>query len=608
MMQFRNIFFVLITLCNCTGIVAQEHTSGLLQNIEIKNAVIAPQHKTRALQLPFIDDFSFTNIVPDINKWIDTKVYINNSFSLLPITKNVATFDALDAQGNSYYPTGGLPKYYADSLTSDSIDLQGKLPGDSIYLSFFYEPQGLGFSPEFGDSLMLYLKTNTGAWVKTWSVPGTTVQGWKQVMIAVTATNYLHNNFQFRFVNIASPNTNDDVWNIDYVRLAANRTRQDTLLNDIAFSAPPTTIFANYTAMPLRHFLGFPQEQAGNFNAFLANNTTTTKSPNAKLLAVQLPSGAIIKQDSVTVPIPPNTQETADYNFYNTNTILNTTHTIQHTYFVNPNTIAADIKSNDNIVINHSLKDYFAYDDGSAEKAYFLFAAPNTAANTALQFHLNVADSVQGLGIRFANQVPSGAGKIFSVVLYKTLGANTGAQQVIYQQDFNTVQYTNDRENFSNYKFTNAQFLDSGTYYIGVLQPANSGSDSIYFGLDMNTNFNATKLFYNVDGTWNASGTQGSLMMRPLVGGTFTPTSIAKSVMPAKEITVYPNPTNDQLLINTNQTFDAITIMNIQGKVVLQVNQLLAKKVNVHSLPAGKYFIQLTNKNQKVLQATFTKI
>jgi hypothetical protein len=606
--MIKKVFIILFSLSLCSNkIIAQEFAKGLLQNVEIFKANKIVQHKTRGLILPFIDDFSSTLVEPDINKWKDKQAYINNTFSIDPITKGIATLDALDENGNCYYPTGALIKFYADSLTSEVIDLQGKLPSDSIYLSFFYQPHGIGFSPEPGDSLLLFLLTNTNTWVKVWSAPGSTVQNWRQVMIAVSAPNFLHNNFQFRFVNIATPGSNDDVWNLDYVKLAANRTKQDTILNDVAFTTPLSSVFANYLAMPSRHFLGFPAEQAPLYKSFLRNNKSTSTSVIAQIIAQQMPSTTQVYKDSTGVNMIANVTETATYTKYNTSSISNNITNLQHIAYIKSSGNPSDIKTNDTLIGNNILGNYFAYDDGSAEKAYYLFAAPNTPASAALQFHLNVPDSIQGLAIRFGTQIPSAAGKLFSVVLYKSLGSNTSTQQVLLQEDFQTVQYTNDREGFSNYKFTNPILLDSGTYYIGTMQPANSGSDTIYFGLDANNNFNTSKLFFNVDGNWQASNTIGSTMFRPLVGGTFVATNTSNIKPLDNGINVFPNPAKNILSIKSKLSLDAIIITDNLGKIIFQKNQNLIENINIEHLRDGLYFIQLIQNQKIVATKSFIK-
>ena len=144
-------------LCLHTQLVhAQEHVVPLTQNPAYLHAK-AQGHsapKSRAV-LPFIDDFSYEGPYPDANLWQDKEVYVNNTMSATPPTRGVATLDGLNEYGRPYFAqpfNSGL----ADSLTCLPLDLSGYTPNDSIYLSFYYQPQGLGFAPEASDSLFLY--------------------------------------------------------------------------------------------------------------------------------------------------------------------------------------------------------------------------------------------------------------------------------------------------------------------------------------------------------------------------------------------------------------------------------------------------------------------
>ena len=51
----------------------------------------------------------------------------------------------------------------------------------------------------------------------------------------IVGPKYFYEDFQFRFRNIASLSGNNDHWNIDYVRLVANRAlvEQDTVIRDV---------------------------------------------------------------------------------------------------------------------------------------------------------------------------------------------------------------------------------------------------------------------------------------------------------------------------------------------------------------------------------------
>jgi hypothetical protein len=218
--------------------------------------------QTDTVSLPFVDDFSYywQSSQPDINLWMDSYVYINNHYPVEPRSNGVATFDALDADGNVYRNSGS--SFPADTLTSRPIDLDGQ---SNVYLSFFYQPQGLGDSPEEGDVLMLQFKSMSSEeedeekWRSVWSVPGTTLHPFKQVLIPVEEEEYLFKGFQFRFINYVSLEQdafnpglkgNADHWHIDNVRLDANRSETDTAFYDIAIVAPLQSLIQGYKSIP----------------------------------------------------------------------------------------------------------------------------------------------------------------------------------------------------------------------------------------------------------------------------------------------------------------------------------------------------------------------
>ena len=118
--------------------------------------------------LPFFDDFSHSNIYPDSTKWTDNNVLVNDGFPLCPPNRKGATFDVLDANGKVYsYAISNA--FIAEYLTSARIRLDSIMepepraltPADSIYLSFYYQPQGNGNPPEAQDSLVLQFGTTT---------------------------------------------------------------------------------------------------------------------------------------------------------------------------------------------------------------------------------------------------------------------------------------------------------------------------------------------------------------------------------------------------------------------------------------------------------------
>ena len=190
MTPFKYLFAFSLVLF-ATVALAQEVLTGLSFNEAVRreSARIAEQQKTNmlvqeelpVLTLPFFDDFTTSNIVPDKSKWLDRSVFINKDFPYFPVNIGAATFDALDSTGKVYERAEWVP-FEADMLTSNAIRLDSVFdpvvrslsPSDSLYLSFFYQPQGYGRKPEPQDTLILefsYMGDTVFAYYDTVMVP-----------------------------------------------------------------------------------------------------------------------------------------------------------------------------------------------------------------------------------------------------------------------------------------------------------------------------------------------------------------------------------------------------------------------------------------------------
>jgi hypothetical protein len=124
------------------------------------------EHKSsltdQSIELPFFDDFAHYTLFPDENLWIGKSVFVNRDFPLHPTNTGAATFDAIDETGALYTTADWIP-FQADEMASRPIRLDSVFtpvtraltPGDSLYFSFFYQPQGTGDEPEPLDSLIL---------------------------------------------------------------------------------------------------------------------------------------------------------------------------------------------------------------------------------------------------------------------------------------------------------------------------------------------------------------------------------------------------------------------------------------------------------------------
>lgn len=579
----------------------------------------APKAKISSLSLPFFEDFNQKSAFPDASKWLDRQVYINNTMAKNPISIGVATFDALSQYGMPYDSLDPHSIRYADSLSSQIIDLSSYNPNDSLYLSFWYQAAGLGFMPERSDSLMLFFKSNksTNPWQKIWSTSDTTALDFKQVILSITDTQYLHSNFQFRFINKASIGTNDDVWNLDYILLDAHRNRNDTLLNDMAFGAQPNSFLKEYSAMPYRQYLaGGAQVEDSLYvsikNNFNSSQTISTLQLNAVHQNTSTSIGSATKS-SINI----NDLETKTVKLENYKASPSSSDPYEKVIFENKfyfNALSGDSRqTNDTLSVTQVFDNYLAYDDGSAEMSYFLNLFPTLPGKIALEFELAQADTLRGLAIYFGRQVPTASNKYFSIEVYKDIAyGGSSSDHLLYQLDGLQPKYYDTVNHFWIYKFNTPIALEAGTFYIGTTQAALSGSDSLYFGLDRNR-IKSNHLYYNVLDVWTPSLIQGAIMLRPLLGQDIVGTNINEvATVMNQELCLWPNPATEVLnikLLNTKPSAQILDyrIYNLLGQCVQKGNlQNTIQKIQLNSLPSGTYFLHTTSQNKKQMITKFT--
>lgn len=557
------------------------------------------ESKTTANTLPFFEDFAGGGYFPDTGKWDDRKVFVNNNMCVNPISRGVATFDAINEYGIPYETANKNVLRYADSLTSKPIDLSAYNSGDSLYFSFFYQPQGNGFDPQPEDSLMLYFRraSTTSPWTRVWRVSGTTLAPFKQVMIPLTDANLFHAGFQFRFVNKASINNTDDHWNIDYIRFDANRNMNDTAVEDVAFVTEPTFLLSDYTSMPYHQYLAnISAETATTHETVIRNNTGANVNINYGYNAREIYSNTPLSTGTNSVSIPSYSESTISFPVYS-NTVSspgpNQAVTFQQKYFLQTTTGTGSIE-NDTIVRNQNFFNYLAYDDGTPEKSYYLKLFTTLPGKIAIEHHLNVPDTLKGVAIYFGRQVPLPTQKFFSVAVYKDIAFGGGTDDLIHQEDFYIPGYE-EQNNFWYYKFEKPVILPAGKFYIGTIQPALGSSDSLYFGLDLNRITN-NHVFYNVLNEWKASGISGAVMIRPMFGE-FFPTIIGGPVNHhTHEWNIVPNPVTDKIKFNYNQVNGRAdyTITDVQGKIVKKGMVPSSDWVNVSELHPGVYIVHFS--------------
>lgn len=168
-------FFIIIVIVFASLFAtAQEKVTGLqfnpllFENNSCPEIDVKSGH-TQSLVLPFTEHFNRHDYLPDPAKWADQHVFVNKDFPVNPPSAGAATFDVLDRNGKVYKHAVSVP-FIADYLASRPIRLDSVFnpqaaaisPADSLYFSFYYQPQGRGDSPESTDSLVLEFGYPTG--------------------------------------------------------------------------------------------------------------------------------------------------------------------------------------------------------------------------------------------------------------------------------------------------------------------------------------------------------------------------------------------------------------------------------------------------------------
>ena len=480
MIKTLNLYIALFFLIPYTT-SAQEVITGLQTNITILNNNIKMPIRSKGsteepLKLPFFDDFSGKSFFPSAIRWADNFAFINNTYSDKQITTGIATLDAIDNTGRLYEnasPWG----FEADHLTSQPVDLE-LTPSDNVWLSFFYQPGGLGDSPEPNDSLTLqFFAPLENKWYSVWKANDTDVQRFKPAIIRIDNPRFLKNGFQFRFVNYASlsSNTNDpsmigncDHWNIDYVYLDKNRNAADTSFSDVAFRLPLRSILKTHEAMPWKQFREIYLQEMGSFIPIhYRNNDTIVRNVTRNFMIRDVDANTVTHTFSAgATNINPLTN--VDYNanlIYTFNSSGNDSARFEITCSLITDDF--DPKVNDTIHYNQIFSNYFAYDDGSSEGGYGINGQGSRNAMVACRFKSFIRDTIRAIRICFNDSYLNSNLRTFDLMIWDNNNDLPG--EVIYSAEDQTVVKDAGINGFYTYILPDPVMVDD-IFYVGWKQ------------------------------------------------------------------------------------------------------------------------------------------
>ena len=620
-MKIRSIIQTIFFLTFVAGSIvqAQERLVPLVSNPVLQNANKASHLKTGTidtLQLPIIEDFSNSNPFPESSRWTDRLVYINHSFGINPPSYGVATFDAIDSTG-AIYSNASTLSFLADALTSQPINLF--LPLDTtVYLSFYYQPGGLGDAPEPGDSLVVeFFAPASDKWFPVWSAPGSASDNFKIVMINITDSRFLQKGFRFRFRNYASlapayePSlkVNADHWNLDYVYLNNRRSYNDTIMQDAALVQPVGSLLVNYTSIPWEHFrLAGISAVKAIFQIHLNNLSSDRRefSPVFKISPVWVPGAGYMNNfQSDQVKAFQTLKYDAAFNYGFTSDEKDSA---LFEVSLDINQTKTDwVPANDKIITHQLFSDYYAYDDGSSEAGYGLTGEGTRTAKLAYRFNnLHPGDSLYAIDFYFNQSFANASKKFFKVAIWADDNDKPG--ELIYSQD-GAVPLYNGINTFQRFILDTAQVV-TGPFYIGWIQTT---ADFLNIGFDRQ-NDHRQDVFFNITGAWMPSlvKSEGALMIRPVFANksrksSISPADILKNLN--RGVRIYPNPSSDLLRIECGDQSQMmrITLTDLHGSLIRSLLESGPDcKINVSDIPNGIYLISIQsysgiNSRQKLI-------
>jgi hypothetical protein len=577
------------------------------------------------LHLPFWDDFSklsldangFPTGVANASQWKNSRtVWINNGMGINPPSINVATFDGLDSLYNPY-SSQVLLNGFTDKLESLEIDLTDPATSpvehqDSIYLRFFYQWQGNGEPPDPTDYMVVEFRNSLDIWTAVFTITvddAPDPEKFYNTAIHVTS-DFIHDEFQFRFRRFGRQSGPFDTWNIDYVYLnyfiIDSKSNDFESISDRATTTPLTSFFDGYTAIPYRHWVEgkkpLVHPQFGITN--LKNTAPQPLNYNSDAVISNFKEGVLIDEQTQTLdviestpPLPalartsvvtktlPDTAlfvNEADSVVLDYKVIFNSgdKELFDTDYF--PRYDPINFRLNDTLTSRTLLYNYYAYDDGVAEYSAFLTQSGNAAA---IRFDmLTERDTVIALDIYFPDFAIESS-LTTNLFIYADSDGKPGTE--LGQKRGYTITPRGPNK-FSRIIFSPAVPVNNYRFYAGWTETTEG---KVKVGLDY-SNDSSDKTYVKIGSVWSQEADiKGSIMIRPIFGSADLVTGVPEE-SDRFVGSCYPNPSNGTFFIR--EKYDHLQIINTTGQQIPYQTENINEetKVTLQSSP-GLYLIQL---------------
>ncbi len=590
-------FLVLFLFPSLFGLKAQikesssPYRSPITQNLKVQAA-------GDTIGLPLRDDFSRKYGWPSARYWSDNKVWINNSYGVDVPTRGVATFDGLDEYGYAYDIADNSSDTIADVLTSRFFNFTG-VPSN-LALTFKYQEAGKGEAPASGDFLTVqFWSPIDSSWTEVWRKGATGSRKFRNAFLKVDSSAFLLDGFRFRFAAYGARSGSFDIWNVDYVILDQNRLPADTLFTDPGFTRPHAPLLKDFNALPWFHLDG-PQNpfvnavdlyyrKNGDTQSVSINLRGYTLQRDGQILATKngIPwnQGSYNREQKVPVPIDPFTITTPTAPFkLSISSVLTGSND--------------GFRSNDTLRGEHIFDNYYAFDDGSAERVYGISNVSGAAS--AIRLSPYKSDTIKGIYAYFGQAQVKSSNNSFRIGIWSDLGGQPGNAIYISDSIYRPNYYQTDQ--FIAWTLDTPGLYLNTSFYIGLIQQT---VNPLNIGLDVETKEGDTNtyIFYSDGSNWFQSLFQGRLMLRPYFKYQPVDLSIRNPLLAEKSIKLYPNPARSSFTVEWQDEQDfSLTVYDILGNQIDYVQGSSdAIDIRCDGWKRGIYLIKWQGKKGKIL-------
>jgi hypothetical protein len=542
--------------------------------------------------LPFWDDFS-TGI--DTIKWIVRGASYTETIGQNAPSLGAILFNGVDENGRPYSNQIG-DQGEGDFLTSRPFDLSGLTNSqkESLFLSFFWQAGGKAEAPDESDRLILQILDPQGVWNTVWTQSGGDTHDrtvFTQEIVKILP-EWQHEAFQFRFFSEGRQVGPFDSWLIDYIYLNYNRTATDLTYRDRALTQRNHLNLGDYSAYPLELL---QQEQDGLWSQIKNEFFNLENRFRAMEYSIELKDSLgnlieVINENTPFDPVP-NSLERRSFvsrrfdeipvptTFSDLKIVTSLTSgdgqlfTIQNGDTVRYSSV--DYRLNDTVSSIFSVRDFFAYDNGSAD---YSAGINQRAGQLAVKFETPRPMYLKGISINFTNALQ--ANQAVDLVVWDDINANP----ILVKESLIPVKDPGD--DYIYYSL-DSNIQVSGSFYVGFTQ---FSSDFVHVGLDK-VNDHGDKIYYNVGSGWvQNEEVKGSLMIRPHVA--LAP-PFEESQIPDSSFRIYPNPVTDFLRVEGD--FAEIAVIDSFGREILLPKERngATEIINFEGQRPGIYVINL---------------